>query len=346
MSKKWLAILAVALVILSLLSVLGISALRAQMETALSRACQRPVTVRSAGIALPLGIRLIGIHVPPSRTEPNPPLSVEQLEIQVALGSVFNGRPALALEIVQPQFSIPWNRQVREVLRKGGIPGGVQPPVPIASMRIRDGRIRVVDEDVVPPVRWDFRGLQAALEARSDRHYTFQISGELEGQGQTQLGDLAAEGDFFPAGPMEAKIKLNHEKVGLLAPYLRKILGTTPDQGTLQLSSQFTVHEGVLMSHHEVTAAHVRFPNDQPTTLGLEGNRLVELLADREGKVHLSFMVNGRMDGELDGSDLAAGAMREALRQAMARSIQRTLDAAQQQPLEERLRKQMDSLGR
>lgn len=345
-SKKLLAFLVISFVTLAAAYAFGVSALRAQIESTLSQACRRPVTVRSVQVALPLGIRLVGLNVPPLGAEPGPPLSMEELQVQVSLGPSFQGRPALALEFVRPQFSIPWNRQVQEVLRAGGLPGGSQLAAPIASVRIREGKIRVVDEQVVPPVSWNLHRVNATAEGLSGGNCAFRVSAGLQGKGEVELGSVDAEGSFLRAGPVEAKVRLGHRGLGLLAPYLREVLGVTPDQGSLQLSSQLTVHEGVLMSHHEAAATGVRFPTDQPTTLGVGGNRLVELLADREGKIHLSFMVNGRLDGQLDWSDLAAAAMREALRQAMARSIQRTLDDTQPLPLEERLRKQMESIGR
>ena len=49
----------------------------------------------------------------------------------------------------------------------------------------------------------------------------------------------------------------------------------------------------------------------------------------------------------MDWSDLAAGAMREAMRQAMSRSIQQVLsDTEQNKPVEELMRKKLDTLDR
>ena len=190
-----------------------------------------------------------------------------------------------------------------------------------------------------PPVRIDSLVVHPGVRPRERR---FAVSGRLA-QGRFQ-----AEGTYLIGeGPIDAQISLQYGDLANLAPYLRKVLGTALARGSMEMVSRLTVCQEVLMAHNDVTANGVLFSDNQPTTLGLDGNRLVELLKDREGKVHLSFIVAGKLGQNLDWSDLAAGAMREAMRQAMSRSIQQVLsDTEQQKPVEELMRKKLDTLDR
>ncbi len=179
------------------------------------------------------------------------------------------------------------------------------------------------------------------------RERGFTLSGRLEdGQGGS-LGRFSARGTFFKEGPVDAEVSFTGANLENLAPYLRQVLGVAPSGGAMEMRTRLTLYRGVLMAHNEVSASGVVFSGNEPTTLGPDGNRLVELLKDREGKVHLSFVVAGKLGQKMDWSDLAAGAMREAMRQAMSRSIQQVLtDTEQRRPVEELLRKKLDTLDR
>ncbi len=194
------------------------------------------------------------------------------------------------------------------------------------------------------PLRVDSIEVRPGARPRERR---FSLSGRLEdGQGK-KLGGVNAQGTYLIGGPIDAEVALTYDDLGDLAPYLRKVLGSAPARGSMEMQTRLTVHEGVLMAHNDVTATGVAFAGNEPTTLGPAGNRLLELLRDKEGKVHLSFIVAGKLGGEMDWSDLSAGAMRDAMRQAMSRSIQQVLtDTEQNKPVEELLRRKLDSLDR
>ena len=114
---------------------------------------------------------------------------------------------------------------------------------------------------------------------------------------------------------------------------------------------------GIDVSHHNetqmavidwptLTGQGVFFPSREPTVLGPDGNRLVSFIKDRDGVVHLDFIVKGTLGQPLDWTGLTTGTLREAIRQAMARNIQKVLNETEQKPVEEEIRSQMDSLGR
>ena len=195
-----------------------------------------------------------------------------------------------------------------------------------------------------PPVKIDSLVVRPGARPRERR---FTLSGSIEDGRGGSLGRFSAQGTFFKESPVDADVSLTGANLENLAPYLRQVLGVAPSRGRMEMQTRLTLYRGVLMAHNEVAATGVAFSGNEPTTLGPDGNRLVELLKDREGKVHLSFIVAGKLGEKMDWSDLAAGAMREAMRQAMSRSIQQVLtDTEQRKPVEERLRNKLDTLDR
>ncbi len=323
--------------------------LRSQMEQTLTAACKRTVTIQSAQFTLPPAIRLIGLELPPVRGEERTPLKVDWIQASLSSASWLQGQPGGELEIFHPQLTMEWTLEARAVTAMGGGQVVVQSAgIPITRVRVHNGEISFVDRLAVPNVFWNLREAELSIQTSGRAgERAFTLSGRLKDQGNKDLGTVSARGTTLPGGPVDAEIALNYLDVGRLAGYLRKVFGTAPSRGSMQAEIRLTVHQGVLMAHSDVTATGVLFSDSQVTTLGLDGNRLVELLKDHEGKVHLSFIVAGKLGEKLDWSDLAAGAMREAMRQAMSRSIQRVLsDTEQSKPVGELLQKKMDSLGR
>ena len=103
----------------------------------------------------------------------------------------------------------------------------------------------------------------------------------------------------------------------------------------------------ILVAETDLTARNVVFPTEEPTLLGPTGNHLVKLLKDSSGEVHLHFVVKGTLGEKLDWSDLVSSAVREAMRQAVSRGIQKVMkDSEELKPVEELIRKGLESLGR
>ena len=79
--------------------------------------------------------------------------------------------------------------------------------------------------------------------------------------------------------------------------------------------------------------------------LGPSGNKLVEMLQEKDGKVHLSFAVEGKAGPGFDWQGTISSKVQEALRQAMSRSILKSLGDSEQN-VGEHVRKGIESLGR
>lgn len=343
--KTWIG-WGVALLVFILFYLLSVSTLRAQMEATLSSACNRPVTIRSARMVLPPGIQLTGIEVPTGYREAHSPLSMGVLTARLAAGQAVQGQPALELDFQDPKLYGEWNLQTQALFSLASLKGTSTPiPLPLARLRINGGALRLVDETVVPPTDWDLRDVRGEVAAASGPgQYHYRFSGRLVGKGGEDLGGVEVEGTWISGGPVEGTLQVRHADLHFLAPYLRKVLGTPPSQGSAELTTHLTLHQGVVMARNDVTAEKVLFPVGAATSLDMEGNRLVELLRDEEGKVHLGFIVAGKLGQKLDWSDLATGALREATRQALSRSIQKMLKETEQvRPAEEVLQEKFES---
>ncbi len=327
----------------------GVSSLRGQMEARLSAACKRTVTIQSARFVLPPAIRLIGLEVPARRGEDRSPIKVDVIQARLIASAWGQGQPGGEVVVVHPRIHLEWTLEARALSEMGGTPIVVVPSgIPVAQASVRDGEITYIDRLAVPNVFWNLRDVSFAFRpgVRPEER-EFALSGRLEDTEGQPLGRVETRGTAFPEGPVDAVVKLSHGDIGKLAPYLRRVLGTAPVRGAVEVETRLTLYEGTLMAHNDVTATGLFFSDSQPTTLGPDGNRLVELLKDREGKIHLSFIVARKPGEKVDWSDLAAGAMREAMRQAMTRSIQQVLsDTEQQKPVEELLRRKLDTLDR
>ena len=328
----------------------GTSILRAQMETALSTACGRPVTLRSVHITLPPGIRMNGIAVPTGPREGPSPLSIEEITGRLTAGDLVQGRMGLNLEVKKPKMIIVWTPQARALFSPAAFKSAAGPiKMPLARLRVEGGELTFVDETVTPAVSWNLRDLRMEIAAdRGPGEYSVRLSARLDDDAGKASGGLKLEGSvLLGGGPVDAVLEVDHGQVRQLSPYLRRILGTAPTQGQAHLTSRITVHEGVLMSRNDIVASEIVFPQGERTTLDLEGNRLVDLLRDADGKIHLGFIVTGRLGEKLDWSDLATGAMREAMRQALNKGIQKILSQMQEgRSAGEVLQDTLDSLGR
>lgn len=326
----------------------GVSSLRGQMEAQLSTACKRTVTVQAAQFVLPPAIRLIGLEVPAVRGEDRSPVKIDVIQARLLASAWGQGQLGGEVVVIHPQIHLEWTLEAKALSEAGGSPIIVSSGIPIAQASVRNGEITTIDRLAVPNVFWNLRDVSFTIRPGvRPQEREFALSGRLDDRNGRPLGTVEAGGTSFRGGPIDAGVKLSYGDLSELAPYLRRVLGTAPSRGAVQVETRLTLHQGVLMAHNDLTATDILFSDSQPTTLGPDGNRLVELLKDREGKIHLSFVVAGKPGEKMDWSDLAAGAMREAMRQAMGRSIQQVLsDTEQQKPVEELLRRKLDTLDR
>ena len=80
------------------------SSLREQMEGTLSSACRRPVSIQSAQLLLPGGMRLSGIVVSQGRGEDRIPLTIDEIRTQYSVASLTHGQPGAEVILVRPKL--------------------------------------------------------------------------------------------------------------------------------------------------------------------------------------------------------------------------------------------------
>ncbi len=344
--KKWIGWI-IAIFALIAISQVVTSSMRSGLEQSLSQACYRPVTIRSARVILPVGILLTGIDVPKVKGEVAAPFSVEAIRATLSLNGLGQGQAAAALEIRSPSVYLEWTRELKKAIRGGGLLPQQQAGVPVSELTIQNGHVILKDETVLPPSTWDLQQVKAHYQISPQQNYEYSISGILFDDSGKEQGTLTVDGSGVVDQHLEIHSILEHSDVRKISGYFRDVLGAMPDQGSLKMESRITIKNGVALAHNEVTAENLRFPVDAQTTIGMDGNRLVQLLSDAEGKFHLAFNVTGKLGENMDWSDLAASAMRETLQQAMARGIQKALESNNDaMPASESLQNSMDSLGR
>lgn len=347
-NKTWLVWSAV-LIVFVFFYLGGTSALRAQMEAALASACNRPVSVRSAQVIFPPGVRLSHITVPAYPRERVQPLSIGQIEARMAGNGFLQGPLAVDLRILQPKMFMAWTPYDKEMFSLASLKGTSTPvALPLSRLRLEAGELTLLDETVIPATQWNLRDLEGEFAAgQAPGQYRFRFSSRLVTDSAEDIGLLKVEGTWVSGGPLDATLEIRHRNLKVLAPYLCKVLGTPPAKGRAELTTRLTIHQGVVMARNDVIAEEVSFPSDAVTTLDLEGNRLVDLLRDEEGKVHLGFIVAGKLGKKLNWSDMATGALREAMRQAVSRSIQKVLkENEESRPAGEVLQEKFDSTPR
>ncbi len=346
MRKNWVFwLLGIGLLLWGAFAAAGV--LKRSVTADLRRALNREVTVQGATLIFPAGIRLTGVTIPQGPVQEGSPYgSIQQLGIRLALGSFLQGRPGIDLELARPR--IFFRGKLEELV--GRIPRGAtfkKGGLLFHRLRVRDGEVILVDQKVTPPVEWRLKNLSVSVRsgARSGG-YSYSILGEFQGESHQPMGGIQVSGQLLADRTIRAKGSFSHDKLEYLAPYARRLLGTAPARGAVQIGGAVTFKERVLSAETELTATGVIFATEEPTALGPPGNRLAQLLQDRQGRIQISFPIKGSLQ-DRSGSDLLTVSLREALQRALASSIHRTLTEAEPpRSVEEMLRRESESLPR
>lgn len=336
--RKWiLGAIAVFLVVAAYLA--ATRSVKDFIEKRLDAALHEKVTLRAAHLTFPPGILLVGFSAPN--------FSIEQVGVRVSFFALLTGKPGLDLEVTAPKLFM--ERDAAGNVKSPTGEGKKKPlGLPISRLRIRAGEITFVDHKVLPEMTWLIRDLRVSLRQKNSSSFDFGVVGELQQSPQKPVGNFELKGEFFTEGTADADFSIRHEALEQLGPYVQPILGAVPSRGSAALQSKITLHEGMLIADNKLQITELSFAAaDQPTILGPASGRLVELLQDERGEIHLAFVVKGRLGEPLNWSDLVNSTLREAMKQALARNIQRTLtDIEKIKPIEELIQKGLESLGR
>lgn len=326
--------------------------LRARLENSLSRLLDRQVTIESAQLTFPAGVVLKKVVIPADRSQESvPPVQIQEVVVHLTPLNFSKGWQAVTVELTAPTVCIRqkaktgWELPV--TLPTHATASADRLPLAITRLQVREGEVTVVDRQVSPEVTWTFRNISAGVSpSHHPGEYLYTVFGTITDAHKKPVGQCEISGHFFLVGTTEATISFKEMDLPFLAPYVNLVLGTAPSQGTCTLVSRVSAYQGALVADSTLSASGVAFPTEKPTLLGPTGNRLVELLRDSTGTIHLSFLLTGRPGEPLNWSTLTAGTIQESVRQGLAKGIQNVLSSTEQQPVEESVRRGMESLGR
>jgi hypothetical protein len=349
-TKTILLIVAVGLVVAAYF--VAARSMRDFIEKRLSDTLHEKVTLQAAHLTFPPGILLTGVSAPS--------VSIQQVAVRVSPMAILRGQPGLDLEVNSPklfvergadgQMKLPLSAPSAAPAPSAPADSGkpAKKAIPFSRLRVRAGELTFADRKVSPEVTWAIRDLRISLkQGRDPGGMMYGAVGELQQAAQKRVGSFELKGEFLQESTGEADLTIRHEALEQLSPYVRPILGSSPSRGSFDLTSKITIHEGMLVADNKLTIRNLGFATDEPTILGPVGGRLVELLQDSSGVIHLAFVVKGKLGGELDWSDLFNSTLRQAMQQALARNIHKVLtDTQELNSIEDLINKGLESLGR
>ncbi len=236
------------------------------------------------------------------------PLGVGRIVVTPSLRSFFTDQ----IEISKIEFETP---AVVVTIRPNGaveFPLGVPAPGPgmegtgqtvqvaISQIRVRDGRIDLVDQTVPgPPVHLRLERVEASLERLSIPAKPGKSPLDFQGmvRGRQTEGRVQITG-WIEAMTQSASAKTSLRSIDLtlLAPYLLKVQEATVERGTLDMDVAFEVRQRKVNAPGKATLADLQLGSTRGllnTFIGLPRQRIVNLLKTREGKIEIEFLVEG-----------------------------------------------------
>ncbi len=172
--------------------------------------------------------------------------------------------------------------------------------VAISEVRVRDGRIDLIDQTVPgPPIHLRLERVEASLERLSIPAKPGKSPLEFQGtvRGRQTEGRVQIAGWVEPVTQSAAaKTSLRSIDLTLLAPYLLKVREATVERGTLDMDLAFEVRQRKVNAPGKATLADLQLGSTRGvlnTFMGLPRQAIVNLLKTREGKIEIEFLVEG-----------------------------------------------------
>jgi hypothetical protein len=281
-------------------------------------------------VALRLGrVEIDGLRVraPPGSSIPER-LAVRRIVAVPALRSLFVGRPVLARVIVDGgHLTLQRTADGRVQLMPDGASsapgapasgtspaptGGSEPPgrpresLVIERLDLRDARLVLIDASARRgPVTTRLEAVQATLSNLQlpsvDARTTIRLEATVKaapGRPAAADGNLLLEGWMVP-DTREARLAIRLRGLDLVTvqPYLLRASETGVRAGTLDLDLDAAVADARLHAPGRLTLAGLELgAGGTGTFLGLPRAALPALLADRQGRIPLDFVLQGSLD--------------------------------------------------
>ncbi len=236
------------------------------------------------------------------------PLSVERIVVTPSLRSLATDQIRLSsVELERPEVVITLRPDGKVELPLDlpapdqGLAGrGEATQVAISQVRLRDGRISLIDQTVSgPPVRLHLEKVQARVEQLAVPLMPGKSPLEFEGIIRWRKTDgLVRVSGWVEPATQDASVKatLRSIDLALLSPYLLKVHEAKVERGHLDMDLDFQVRQRKVDAPGRSTLVDLQLgstPGKLSSFMGLPRQGIVNLLKTREGKIELAFRVEG-----------------------------------------------------
>jgi uncharacterized protein involved in outer membrane biogenesis len=196
----------------------------------------------------------------------------------------------------------------RQFPARAGTPGAASAPIPPARIRValhrltlEEGFLRFVDRTTNPHYAEELSKITLTAEGIGTsprQHGTLDLRGTLaSGNPLTVRGQVGGL-----AGPrfLDLTVEVKHFPVPRLNPYLDRLSTWISRQGTMTASLRYKLDGDELEASNDITLDDLELEtggrgNEVQRRVGLPLGLLVSLLKDRQGDIHLSIPVRGRL---------------------------------------------------
>ena len=235
-------------------------------------------------------------------------LTVEQIVITPSLRSLPTGQIRLSrVEFERPTIAITLQPGGRMDLPlplpapgAGESAGGQGPRVAITQVLVRDGQIDLIDRTVPGrPVRLHFEEVGASVEELAVPPAPGKSPLEFEGvlRGRQTNGRVKLSGWVEPLTQnVSVKATLRSIDLTLFTPYMLQVEEAEVDRGRLDMDLDFQVRQRKVHAPGKAMLSDLQLrsgPGVGSTFMGVPRQGVVNLLKNREGKIELTFRVEG-----------------------------------------------------
>lgn len=235
-------------------------------------------------------------------------LTVERIIVTPSLRSLPTGQIRLSrVELERPTMAITLQPGGRMDLPlplpppgDGQSAGGQGPQVGIAQVLLRDGQIDLIDRTVPGrPVRLHFEGVGASVEDLAVPPAPGKSPLEFEGvlRGRQANGRVKVSG-WVETLTQDASVKATLRSIDLtlFTPYMLQVKEAEVERGRLDMDLDFQVRQRKVHAPGKATLSDLQLrsgPGVAGTFMGVPRQGVVNLLKNRDGKIELTFLVEG-----------------------------------------------------
>jgi len=287
------------------------------------------------------------------RTAPAVFVTARSATARVDWAALRRRRLVLDVSLEKPDALFLMQRRRPEMPRRTGLwrPQGL-PPFALRELRITDGKIRLRNDDVIPPTDIFFDGIELAFRNMANRpsllaSATATIAGTGRFMGRGALALDVAVRPFQPHAVYVASGSLRGFDLKAVNPLLRHYTGMDLEGGTLDVSGRFAAADGVYAGtvHRAIADVNVKRKREKmPFPTAVKEwlfETWIRMKAGKDGRVVNDYELTGPL-GFMDGDLLLAivWPLKTAFEQSLRPTLPPRVEADSPEVVEERWMKQ------